>query len=333
MAAIFGSLTSADLETSASDVSTPTTGRIYANTSTHEAKVYLNAGWKTLFDTTTSQTATNKTFTSPVLNTGISGTAFLDEDDMASDSATKVASQQSIKAFVTSSVATGGVANVRASEGGGTVTLTTADSRDQVFNLSSAETVVLPTTSILKGDRWTLRNITTNVMTIQSSAGTALTIANSHNTLGTIRKGTITLVALQNTPTTPAHWQTVYLIENGTYTPTVAGDVATNVEAAVGESSYFSRDINIIKVAGSMTVNPTSGSTATTVLDVPLPIASNFTNSDTDAHGVGAGASTAGVYQAGHFDCSTTLDKVLYNFVANDAANRRHHFEFTYTIK
>ena len=52
-----------------------------------------------------SQTLTNKTLTSPVLtspvlNIGLSGSAFLDEDDMASNSATKVASQQSIKAYV-----------------------------------------------------------------------------------------------------------------------------------------------------------------------------------------------------------------------------------------
>jgi hypothetical protein len=47
-----------------------------------------------------SETLTNKTLTSPVLDTAISGSAFLDEDDFASDSATKVASQQSIKAFV-----------------------------------------------------------------------------------------------------------------------------------------------------------------------------------------------------------------------------------------
>jgi hypothetical protein len=44
-------------------------------------------------------TLTNKTLTSPVLNTSISGTAFLDEDNMASDAADKVASQQSIKAY------------------------------------------------------------------------------------------------------------------------------------------------------------------------------------------------------------------------------------------
>ena len=45
-------------------------------------------------------TETNKTLTSPVLNTGVSGTAVKDEDDMTSDSATHLATQQSIKAYV-----------------------------------------------------------------------------------------------------------------------------------------------------------------------------------------------------------------------------------------
>ena len=54
---------------------------------------------------TGSETLTNKTLTSPVINTGISGTAFLDEDNMASNSATKFASQQSIKAYVDTEVA------------------------------------------------------------------------------------------------------------------------------------------------------------------------------------------------------------------------------------
>ena len=49
---------------------------------------------------TGTQTLTNKTLTSPVINTGVSGTAILDEDDMASNSATKLATQQSIKAYV-----------------------------------------------------------------------------------------------------------------------------------------------------------------------------------------------------------------------------------------
>ena len=47
-----------------------------------------------------TETLINKTLTSPVLNTGVSGTAVLDEDAMGSDSATKLATQQSIKAYV-----------------------------------------------------------------------------------------------------------------------------------------------------------------------------------------------------------------------------------------
>ena len=60
----------------------------------------------TTADLTTSQALSNKTLTSPVINTGVSGSAILDEDDMASDSNTKLATQQSIKAYVTSQVAT-----------------------------------------------------------------------------------------------------------------------------------------------------------------------------------------------------------------------------------
>jgi len=45
-------------------------------------------------------TMTNKTITSAVLNTGVSGTAVKDEDAMGSNSATHLATQQSIKAYV-----------------------------------------------------------------------------------------------------------------------------------------------------------------------------------------------------------------------------------------
>ena len=51
---------------------------------------------------TSSQTLTNKTLTSPVLDTGVSGTAIKDEDTFASDSNTHLATQQSIKAYVDS---------------------------------------------------------------------------------------------------------------------------------------------------------------------------------------------------------------------------------------
>ena len=96
---------------------------------------------------TGSQTLTNKTLTSPVLNTGVSGTAVLDEDDLSSDSATKLATQQSIKAYVDASggggeidlVADGAIAAQKP------VVLTSAGKAQQV-----AETTTAASTLTLK---------------------------------------------------------------------------------------------------------------------------------------------------------------------------------------
>jgi hypothetical protein len=71
----------------------------------------------TLADT---QTLTNKTLTSAVLNGTISGTSIKDEDNMASDSASHLATQQSIKAYVDTQVATipvGDITEVTAGDG------------------------------------------------------------------------------------------------------------------------------------------------------------------------------------------------------------------------
>ena len=51
-----------------------------------------------------SQALTNKTLTSPVINTGVSGSAVLDSDTMSGASATTLASSESIKAYVDAQV-------------------------------------------------------------------------------------------------------------------------------------------------------------------------------------------------------------------------------------
>ena len=61
---------------------------------------------KAYVDTATLGTLTNTQLISPVLNTGVSGTAILDEDDMNSNSDTKLATQQSIRAYVATQIAT-----------------------------------------------------------------------------------------------------------------------------------------------------------------------------------------------------------------------------------
>ncbi len=59
--------------------------------------VNIDSTVATLTDT---QTLTNKTLTSPVINTGVSGTAVLDDDTFATASATTLATSESIKAYV-----------------------------------------------------------------------------------------------------------------------------------------------------------------------------------------------------------------------------------------
>ena len=59
----------------------------------------INVSQIDTFVSGSTATLTNKTLTSPVLNTGVSGTAVADEDNMSSNSATKLATQQSIKAY------------------------------------------------------------------------------------------------------------------------------------------------------------------------------------------------------------------------------------------
>jgi hypothetical protein len=57
-------------------------------------------GGVALVDLSSAQTLTTKTLTSPVINTGVSGTAILDSDTMAGTSATTLSSSESIKAYV-----------------------------------------------------------------------------------------------------------------------------------------------------------------------------------------------------------------------------------------
>jgi hypothetical protein len=67
----------------------------------------------TMVGVDTAQTLTSKTLTSAVLNGSISGTSIKDEDNMSSNSASHLATQQSIKAYVdseTSSAVTAGFA-------------------------------------------------------------------------------------------------------------------------------------------------------------------------------------------------------------------------------
>jgi len=143
----------------------------------------------TVVTTTATQTLTNKTLTSPtitsgVLNTALSGSAFLDEDDLSSNSATKLASQQSIKAYIDSQT-TAQDLDIAPDSGsaqaidldsetltfsGGTEIGTTASGNTVTMNITSAITTLTGSQTLTNK---TFTSPTINTMTFASGTATS----------------------------------------------------------------------------------------------------------------------------------------------------------------
>ena len=148
----------------------------------------------TVVTTTATQTLTNKTLTTPtltsaVLNTAVSGSAITDEDDMSSNSATKVATQQSIKAYVDAQITaqdldvtsdSGTIAIDLNSEtltiAGGT-NIDTTGSSNSITIATATDVVTLTSTSTLTNKTLTSPTINSPNITTLTTTALALTDA------------------------------------------------------------------------------------------------------------------------------------------------------------
>jgi len=203
----------------------------------------------------------------------------------------------------------------------------TGPSRVRVSAPLAARTVTLPTTGIKTGyvAEVVVSGATKeNYVVVKSSGAEEVGGTN----VGRISSnGTLTVVALQDVPTTAAHWEISNVQESGEFVPARetnnAAVVATvNITAVV---MNFSRVGKTVTVSGSCNCNASSAGNAD--FYVTLPIATNIVSR---VYGVCANKSSAGVASGGPV---VTINDNAHIFVAiaNLSVNTVT-FSFTYRI-
>lgn len=144
--------------------------------------------------------------------------------------------------------------------------LTKDHARVQVLNPAGAITVKLPTTGIAAGEVVRIANRSAFDVTVQSSDATAFTVANGANIDATVQSGYVQFVALQNAPTTPAHWLVTDVYSESSFTATATGFTA-NPTGTV-KTVKRNKTVTIYFPA----IQATSNATTMTITGMPVEI-------------------------------------------------------------
>ena len=212
-------------------------------------------------DTSTAKTLTTPTITSAVLNTAVSGSAVLDEDDMSSNSATKVATQQSIKAYVDSTIDTD-MDLVFAGDSGGSLQITMDSETFTIAGGTGIDTVGSGNTltAQLSSETATL----TGTQTLASKTLTSPTM--NSPVLNTAVSGTAVLdedTMSSNSATKAATQQSIKA-----YVDSTVGAMDLDIAADSGTNIDVDLSSEVFTVAGGTNVaSSVSGTTVTLTID------------------------------------------------------------------
>ena len=252
-------------------------------------------------DTSTAKTLTTPTITSPVLNTAVSGSAVLDEDDMSSNSATKVATQQSIKAYVDSQIDTD-MDLVFAGDSGGSLQITMDSETFTIAGGTGIDTVGSGNTltAQLSSETATL----TGTQTLQSKTFTSPTMNSPVFNTGV--SGTAVLdedTLNSNSATKAATQQSIkaYIDSTvGTLDLDVAADSGTNIDVDLSSEVFtVAGGTNVASSVSGTTVTLTIDSGVATLTGTETFTNKTFTSPTIDTFTFSSGTSTSGMIVGG----------------------------------
>ena len=237
----------------------------------------------TLVGKATTDTLTNKTLTSPVINTAISGSAFTDEDDMSSNSATKVASQQSIKAYVDAQLT---AQDVDITSDSGTIAIDLDSETLTIAGGEGIDTSGSSNTITIAGEDATTSNkgvasfhsdnfaVSSGAVTIKDAGvanaelvNSSITVSDGSNTSPVALGGTLTFTAGEGIDATE---------DAGTIT--IAGEDATTSNKGV--ASFDTGDFSVSSGAVTIKTGGVSSSQVATGIDVTKLGNGDVTNSE-----------------------------------------------------
>ena len=234
---------------------------------TNTGTLTLPTSTDTLVGRATTDTLTNKTLTSAVLNSSISGTSIKDEDTMSSNSASHLATQQSIKAYVDAQVTaqdldfqgdSGGALNIDLDSetltvAGGTGLASVGSGNTVTINIDSTVTTLTGSQTLTNK---TLTSPDINSPDIDGGNIDGATIATSDVTVGTgktldVSAGTITTSSAQKKTIIEGAASDVDIGAYELRAKTLEADVATGTAPLTVASTTLVTNLNADKLDGA----------------------------------------------------------------------------------